>query len=253
MSKPLVKEPLDFLRASIPSSIQLMHYIDPDVGTIMADPTQMQQVLMNLCTNAAQAMEKEGGTLRIELNNTQLSEKDKLVDPEVEPGNYLRITVSDTGHGIPKEMLPRIFDPYFTTKGPDKGPGLGLAVVHGIVRSNGGIVKVYSKVGKGTEFQVLLPRTDRVVKKEAKPELGLPTGTERILVVDDEIHLLEIYKKMLELLGYQVDTRSSPFEAIETLRSNPMKHDLLLTDMTMPQMSGYNLAKKIMEIRPNCR
>ena len=166
--KPLFKETLDFLRASIPSSIQLKHYINPDVGTVMADPTQMQQVLMNLCTNAAQAMEKEGGTLRIELNNTQLSEKDKLVDPEVEPGNYLRITVSDTGHGIPKEMLPRIFDPYFTTKGPDKGTGLGLAVVHGIVRSNRGIIKVYSEVGKGTEFQVLFPRIDGVVKKRGK-------------------------------------------------------------------------------------
>jgi PAS domain S-box-containing protein len=249
--KPVVRETIEFLRASIPTSIQLKHYINPDVGTIMADPTQMQQVLMNLCTNAAHAMEKDGGVLKIELDNIQLSEKDKVIDPEAEPGNYIRITVSDTGHGIPQEMLPRIFDPYFTTKGPDKGTGLGLAVLHGIVRTHGGIVKVYSEVGKGTVFHVLLPKAAGVVKKEEKPEQGLPIGTERILVVDDEIHLLEMYKRMLGLIGYQIDTRSSPFEAIEALRSNPLKYDLLITDMTMPQMNGYNLAKKIMELRPD--
>jgi CheY-like chemotaxis protein len=216
----------------------------------MADPTQMQQVLMNLCTNAAQAMEKEGGVLRIELDNFQPTDKDEVLDPETEPGPYLRIAVSDTGPGISKEMLPRIFDPYFTTKGPDKGTGLGLAVVHGIVRSHGGVVKIYSEVGKGTVFHVLLPRADGAVRKEEKSEQGLPIGTERILVVDDEIHLLEMYKRMLGHLGYQVDIRTSPIEAIEALRSNPMKYHLLITDMTMPQMNGHNLAKKIMEIRP---
>jgi PAS domain S-box-containing protein len=248
--KPVVKETIEFLRASIPSSIQLKHYINPDAGTILADPTQVQQVLMNLCTNAAQAMEKDGGVLRVELDNIQLSEKDKLIDPEAEPGNYLRITVSDTGHGIAQEVLPRIFDPYFTTKGPDKGTGLGLAVVHGIVRSHGGIVKVYSEVGKGTAFHVFFPRSDGAVKKEEKAEQKLPIGIERILVVDDELHLLEMYQRMLGLLGYLVDTRASPIEAIEALRSNPMKYELILTDMTMPQMNGFNLAKKIMEIRP---
>jgi PAS domain S-box-containing protein len=248
--KPVVKETIEFLRASIPSMIQLQHYIRPDAGAIMADPTQMQQILMNLSTNAAHAMEKDGGVLRIELDNIQLSEKDDMMDSEAEPGHYIRITVSDTGHGIAPEMLARIFDPYFTTKGPDKGTGLGLSVVHGIVRSHGGIVKVYSEVGKGTAFHVFLPRTDGAVKKEEKVEQKLPIGTERILVVDDEMHLLEMYQRMLGLLGYRVDTRSSPIEAIEALRSNPMKYDLVLTDMTMPQMNGHNLAKKIMEIRP---
>jgi len=248
--KPVIKETIEFLRASIPSTIQLQHDIRPDIGSIMADPTQMQQVLMNLCTNAAQAMEKEGGVLRIELDNFQPTDKDEVLDPETEPGPYLRIAVSDTGPGISKEMLPRIFDPYFTTKGPDKGTGLGLAVVHGIVRSHGGVVKIYSEVGKGTVFHVLLPRADGAVRKEEKPEQGLPIGTERILVVDDEIHLLEMYKRMLGHLGYQVDIRTSPVEAIEALRSNPLKYHLLITDMTMPQMNGHNLAKKIMEIRP---
>jgi PAS domain S-box-containing protein len=248
--KPVVKETVEFLRATIPSTIQLQHYIKPDAGTIMADPTQMQQVLMNLCTNAANAMEKEGGVLRIELDNIQLSETDEVMDSEAEPGHYLRITVSDTGHGIEPEMLSRIFDPYFTTKGPDKGTGLGLAVVHGIVKSHEGIVRVYSEVDKGTVFHVLFPRADGADRKEEKPELGLPIGTERILVVDDEIHLLEMYKRMLGYLGYQVDIRTSPLEAIAALRSNPMKYDLLITDMTMPQMNGHNLAKKIMEIRP---
>ena len=166
--KPVVKETLDFLRASIPSTIKLQHYIKPDAGAVVADSTQMQQVLMNLCANAAHAMEEKGGVLKIVLDTKTIAEEDVRLDPEVERGDYVRLTVSDTGHGIEPGVLHRIFDPYFTTKGPDKGTGLGLAVVHGIVKSHGGTIKVDSEVGKGTVFHVLFPRADDVIKKRGK-------------------------------------------------------------------------------------
>jgi len=249
--KPVVKETLDFLRASIPSTIQLQHRIDPDAGAIMADPTQMQQVLMNLCTNAAHAMEKTGGTLKVELDAVSLADDDIPLDSEAERGQYARLTISDTGHGIEPRLQPRIFDPYFTTKGPDKGTGLGLSVVHGIVKSHGGIIKVHSEVGKGTAFQVLFPRADGVEKKEEKSVQSLPIGSEKILLIDDEQHLVEMYQRMLTMLGYHVDSRTSPVEAVEAVRANPQKYDLVITDMTMPQMTGYNLAKTLIEIRPN--
>jgi PAS domain S-box-containing protein len=247
--KPVVKETLAFLRASIPATIQLRHYIKPDSGTIMADPTQMQQVLMNLCTNAAHAMENNGGVLKIELDAITITEEAVRLDPEFECGEYVKLAVSDTGHGIEPALLARIFDPYFTTKGPDKGTGLGLAVVHGIVKSHGGIIKVYSEVNQGTVFHVLFPRADGPVKKEQEAAPQLPIGTERILVVDDETHLVEMYRRMLGLLGYQVEARTSPVEAIEAVRANPQKYALVLTDMTMPQMTGFSLAKQLIDIR----
>jgi CheY-like chemotaxis protein len=215
----------------------------------MADPTQMQQVLMNLSTNAGHAMEKNGGVLTIELDTISV-EEDASADPEVERGLYVRLVVSDTGHGIDPAIVPRIFDPYFTTKGPDKGTGLGLSVVHGIVKSHGGTIKVSSEVGKGTSFHVLLPRAHEQPKIEEKQEpiQHLPFGTEKILVVDDEKHLVEMYKRMLGMLGYQIDTRTSPVDAIEAVRANPKKYDLVITDMTMPQMTGYVLSKQLINI-----
>ena len=203
--KPVVKETIEFLRASIPSTIQLQSNTKHDAGVIMADPTQMQQVLMNLCTNAAHAMEKNGGVLTVELDTISIAEEDASIDIEVERGLYERLVVSDTGNGIDSAILPRIFDPYFTTKGPDKGTGLGLSVVHGIVKSHGGTIKVYSELGKGTAVHVLFPRGDEGWKKEEKPVpvQHLLFGTEKILVVDDEKHLVEMYKKMLGMLGYQ--------------------------------------------------
>jgi PAS domain S-box-containing protein len=248
--KPIVKETLEFLRASLPTSIQLRHYLDPDTGTIMADPTQMQQVLMNLCTNAGHAMEKEGGSLQIKLSNTAVTEEDVHFDPEVEPGNYVKLTVSDTGHGMEPSVLQRIFEPYFTTKEPGKGTGLGLAVVHGIVKSHGGKIKVYSEVGKGTTFTMFFPRAMGFEKVEDKPMQPLSMGTEKILFVDDEEALTDLGRQILGELGYQVETRTSPIEALEAFRANPQKFDLVITDMTMPQMTGLNLARKIMEIRP---
>jgi PAS domain S-box-containing protein len=248
--KPVVTETLQFLRASLPVTIQLQHSIKPDVGAILADPTQMQQVIMNLCTNASHAMEEEGGVLTVDLEPTTVTEEDVQLDFGVEPGEYVRLTVSDTGHGIEPALLPRIFDPYFTTKGPDKGTGLGLSVVHGIVKSHKGGIKVVSDVGKGAVFQVLLPRADGLETTEKKSVQLLPVGSESILVVEDEKHLVEMYQRMLSLLGYQVDVRTSPVEAVEAIRNNPQKYDLVITDMTMPQMTGYDLAKKLTDMRP---
>jgi CheY-like chemotaxis protein len=248
--KPIVKETLSFLHASLPTLIELRHYLEPTAGTIMADPTQMQQILMNLCVNAAHAMEKDGGVLQIKLSNMALTADDTRLDPEVEPGNYLKVTVSDTGHGMEPSVLERIFDPYFTTKEPGKGTGLGLAVAHGIVKSHGGMIKVYSEVGKGTTFTVFLPRAMGFERVADKPMPPLSRGTEKILFVDDEKVLADLGQQLLEELGYQVETRSSPIEALEAFRANPQKFDLVITDLTMPQMSGLNLARKIMEIRP---
>jgi PAS domain S-box-containing protein len=249
--KPIVKETLEFLRASLPTSIQLRHYLEPDAGTIMADPTQIQQVLMNLCVNAGHAMEKDGGVIQIKLSNTAVTEEDARFDPEVEPGSYVKLTVSDTGHGMESSVLQRIFDPYFTTKEPGKGTGLGLSVVHGIVTSHGGMVKVYSEVGKGTKFTIFLPRAMRFEKVEDKPMPPLSVGTEKILFVDDERVLADLGRQMLGGLGYQVETRTSPIEALEAFRANPQKYDLVITDLTMPQMSGLKLARQLIEIRPD--
>lgn len=247
--KPVVKETIDFLRASIPSTIKLEFYIKPDVEAVMADPTQMQQVLMNLCTNAAHAMEKNGGILTIELDTAIIAEEEVRIDPELEPGEYVRLAVSDTGHGIEPMLLQRIFDPYFTTKEPGKGTGLGLSVVHGIVKSMGGGIKVHSEVGKGTVFQILIPKAEGAVEKDVGLVKKMPFGTESILIVDDEMHLLETYQRMLGMLGYKAECRTSPVEALEAIRANPKKYDLVITDMTMPQMTGYVLAKRLMEIR----
>jgi PAS domain S-box-containing protein len=248
--KPIVKETLEFLRASLPALIQLRHHLEPDAGTIMAEPSQMQQVLMNLCVNAGHAMGKDGGVLQIDLSNAALTQEDTRFDPKVEPGDFVKLTVSDTGHGMEPSVLQRIFDPYFTTKELGKGTGLGLTAVHGIVTSHGGMIRVDSEVGKGTTFTIFLPRAMGFEKVEDKPRQPLPMGTEKILFVDDEKVLADLGRQILGELGYQVETRTSPVEALEAFRANPQKFDLMITDLTMPQMTGLNLASKIMEIRP---
>jgi PAS domain S-box-containing protein len=248
--KSIIKETLEFLRASLPSSIQIRQYLDPAAGTIMADPTQMQQILMNLCTNAGHAMEKDGGVMQINLANVTLNAEDVRFDPDLEPGGYVRLTVSDTGHGMEPSVIQRIFEPYFTTKELGKGTGLGLAVVHGIVKAHNGMINVYSEAGKGTTFKVFLPRAEGYDGVgEMKPAASIPKGSERILLVDDEKALADIEKQLLNWMGYEVEIRTSPIEAIEAFRANPQKFDLVLTDMTMPQMTGIKMAKQMIEIR----
>jgi len=251
--RPIVKEGLKLLRASLPATIEIRQEIGQDLGTIEADPTQIYQVLMNLCTNAAQAMEKEGGILEISLENVEMKEEISTSLAGIEPGPYLRLRVSDTGHGIPPEILPRIYDPYFTTKEVGKGTGLGLAVANGIVKSYGGGIAVSSEVGKGSTFHVYFPSikvpslTLEVGKVEPLP-LG---GRERVLFVDDEPGIVEVGQRYLEYLGYEVVARTSSLEALELFRVKKDHFDLVITDMTMPNLTGDRLAQELLKIRPD--
>ena len=222
--RSIVKETVDFMRASLPSTIQLQHYIESASGAIVADPTQMQQVLMNLCTNAAHAMEREGGILQIRMADVELGASDVRFGEDLKPGRYVRVTVTDTGHGIDPAVIQRIFEPYFTTKEKGKGTGLGLAVVHGIVAAHNGAITVSSEPGQGTTFEVFLPCAEGYAKEAGRqdPE-PLPTGTGRILLVDDEAALLETDRQILGLLGYTVEATTSPLEALAAFPRRPQR------------------------------
>jgi PAS domain S-box-containing protein len=248
--EPLVKEALKLVRATLPSTIEIRQFIAPHVGSVMADPTQIHQVLMNLCTNAYHAIRGEGGVLEVRLEPTTLN-ADEAALRNLRSGNYLALSVSDTGCGMSPEVVERIFDPYFTTKEKAMGTGLGLAVVHGIVKGHGGAISVESKLGKGSTFTVYLPLIEDVkLLKEAETEESLPTGDERILLIDDEPTLVDIGKQMLERLGYRVVIRTSSTEALELFRRAPDEFDLIITDQTMPQMTGDQLAKEVMKLHP---
>ncbi|MCU0563636.1 MAG: PAS domain S-box protein [Desulfobacterales bacterium] len=250
--KPVVKETLGLLRASLPATIRLEHGIATNTGMLFADPTQMQQVLMNLCTNAAHAMESGGGVLRISLADARIEEGSALLEPGLVPGDYVKLSVADTGQGMPPWVLNRIFEPYFTTKEIGKGTGLGLSVAHGIVKAHGGAIKVSSAVQQGTVFDVYLPMVKAEEEEEAgKADLPLVGGTGRVLFVDDEPALTLMGRKILSQLGYTVQTADNPVEALEAVRSNPGGFDLVITDLTMPEMTGTALAEKLLEIRPD--
>ena len=250
--KSVVRETFDFLMATLPRNVEVRQAVDAEVGVILADPTQMQQVLMNLCTNAAHAMERqESGVLQIGLAKAVVTEEQTRYEHDVEPGEYVQLTVVDSGPGIDARVRERMFEPYFTTKGPGKGTGLGLSVVHGIVTSHGGFIRVCSEVGKGTHFHVFMPVAAGEGKTAARSEAPLPGGSETLLLVDDEKALVDVAQQMLTRLGYQVEARTSPLEAIEAFRTNPGRYDAVITDMTMPQMNGLNLAKRLREIRPD--
>ncbi|MGO9136928.1 MAG: PAS domain S-box protein, partial [Syntrophales bacterium] len=249
---PIIKEVLKLLRASLPSTIKISQEIHVDGDTVFADPAQIHQVLMNLCTNAAHAMREEKGELRVSLVPVNVEPPDNLIIHHgLSPGKYLRLTVGDTGAGIEKDIMDRIFDPFFTTKKPGEGTGLGLSVVYGIVRSYGGAITVQSEVGKGTEFNVYLPLLTEVeYKQEAKVETPIPSGKERILFVDDEPALVQLATSTLSSLGYEVVGRTSSLEALELFRMRPDSFDLVITDMTMPNMTGSEFAQQLMRIRP---
>jgi CheY-like chemotaxis protein len=204
---------------------------------------------MNLCTNAAHAISEKDGVLEIHLGNIDLDQKAAADIPGLKAGSYLKLSVKDSGEGIHPEAQPHIFNPYFTTKEKDKGTGLGLAVVQGIVKSNNGAVTVESEVGKGTVFNVYLPTIKRKLTANDEISTPLPMGCEHILLVDDEQPLVEIGKQMLERLGYCVATRTSSIEALELFKADPHRFDLVITDIVMPNMSGDRLAQKIIGIR----
>ena len=247
---PIVKESIQLLRSSIPTSIEFRQNITKDVDTILSDPTQINQVLINLCTNAGHAM-PDGGILEVSLKNRELDEDAVAQYPELNPGRYVNLIVSDTGNGIPKDKIDRIFDPYFTTKKVGKGTGMGLAVVHGIVKGHNGIITVESELGKGTTFNIFFPVIGEEAVEQIETIEELPTGDETILYIDDEASIVELGHQRLERLGYKVESKTSPIEALNLFRSQPEKFDLVITDLTMPKMTGDQLVKEILNIRPD--
>jgi PAS domain S-box-containing protein len=249
----MIKETLKLLRSSLPSTIDIHQAIHADAieSTTMADPTQIHQVLMNLCTNAAHAMHTKGGTLAITLKNVEIGPRRLRGTPDMEPGPYLWLSVADTGYGMDEAVKLRIFDPYFTTKGPNEGTGLGLAVVYGIVKTLSGSIAVTSKPDEGTTFDVYLPRTRTIPAPPAEHSASMPTGKGLVLVVDDEKFIVDMVKEMLETLGYKTVSRYSSSDALEAFRARAESFDLVITDMTMPHMTGIDLAREIFMIRPN--
>ena len=247
---PIVKESLKLLRSSIPTSIEIRQNIPKNVDTILADPTQINQVLINLCTNADHAM-PDGGIIVVTLSNIEFDKDTAAQHPELNMGRYVNLTVSDTGHGISQEEIDRIFDPYFTTKEVGKGTGMGLAVIHGIVKEHNGMITVESELGKGTTFNTFFPAVEKEVILETETDEELPTGNERILFIDDEESLVKIGHQRLERLGYKVEATTSPIEALDLFRSKPDQYDLVITDLTMPKMTGDKLVKEILNMRPD--
>jgi len=247
----LVKETIKLLRPTLPSTITIKQRFDPAVQPIFADPTQIHQIVMNLCTNAFHAMEQTGGTLEISLQGCELSQHDLQQYPGVQPGKFVMLSVSDTGPGIAPEIRDKIFDPYFTTKDVGKGTGMGLAIIHGIVTNAGGFVNYLSELGKGSTFQVFFPATDEKVAHNAQSAALTPVGKERILLIDDENILAEMGQIMLERLGYEVTVCTNSLKALETFQSQPNRFDAVVTDQTMPGMTGLDLARRMLQIRPD--
>jgi signal transduction histidine kinase/CheY-like chemotaxis protein len=248
--KPIVKETVGFLRASLPAAIAIEQAVAADAAAVVAEPTQIQQVLLNLCTNAAQAMGPEGGRLKIGLDNVRLGAAELGGEPGADPGDYVRLSVADTGPGIDPGLHARIFEPFFTTKGPEKGTGLGLAVVHGVVKAHGGIVRVASRPGEGARFDVFLPCGESAAAAAAPEQTPLPIGRERLLFVDDEHALAELTRQQLSGLGYRVEAHTAPMEALAAFQADPAGFDLVMSDLSMPQMSGLVLARRLRAIRP---
>ena len=248
--KYIIMETLKLLRSTLPTDIEIKEDIAQDVGVVNADPTQMHQVIMNLCTNAGHAMQEEGGVLAVGFANVELDDIAAAQYLDMSPGHYLRLSVSDTGHGMTPDVKERIFEPYFTTKEKGVGTGMGLSVVHGIVKNHNGEVTVYSEPGKGSTFHVYLPLIqEEAIKPEMDEQAPILTGNERILFIDDEPTLVELGTQMLERLGYEVTTRTSSIEALELFKAQPDRFDLVITDMTMPNMMGDKLAQEFMKIR----
>ncbi|MEN6474023.1 MAG: response regulator [Syntrophaceae bacterium] len=246
---PLIKETVKFLRASLPATIEIRQDLKASHGLILADPTQIHQVLMNLCTNATHAMQGEG-RLEIRLSELNLDQEASLTYKGLLPGRYLRLSISDNGRGIPREIIDKIFDPFFTTKERGEGSGMGLAVVHGIIADMHGAITVASQPGLGTTFHVLFPALEGKADTHAYKPATLRKGHGRILFVDDEEGVLASGQGILEHLGYEVEAFDSAPAALEIFARDPKAFDLVLTDMTMPKMTGLEFAAQLRKIRP---
>jgi PAS domain S-box-containing protein len=248
---PVIKEALKLLRPSIPSTIEIRSRFDVKNDAVVADPTQIHQVLMNLCANAAHSMREKGGLLEVELDTVVLGVEDLSPLPEVAAGNYLRLRVRDTGHGMTTEVMARIFEPFYTTKGRGEGTGMGLSVAHGIVKSHGGSITVESAPDEGTAFTIYLPLYEGEISLDSKQTGAIPGGTERILLVDDEEALVDLWTRLLGKLGYRITATANSLEALQLIREDTEGYDLVITDHTMPRMTGLDLARHIRLINEN--
>ena len=244
----IVEDALKLLRPLLPATTEIRSKDLAGDDTILADSVQIHQVLMNLCTNGAQAMGKKG-VLEISVTNDYFKEGDPMPSPDMKPEDYVTLTVRDTGSGMKPEILERIFDPFFTTKTPGEGTGLGLAVVHGIVKSHRGFIKVESEPGKGSAFHIHLPKIGIREGLTIPQELPARGGKECILFVDDEDIIVELNNERLTQLGYEVVATTSSLEALQIFKNEPRKFDLVITDYTMPDMTGLDLAKKLLKVR----
>lgn len=247
----LIQEALLLLRASLPATVEITQALDTAVGPVLADPTQIHQVLMNLCANAEYAMRGTGGILEVRLEAVEVDAAFVAMHPELQPGPHVRLTIQDTGHGMAPEIMERIFEPFFTTKGVGEGTGMGLAVVHGIVTSHEGAITVASILGQGTTFAIYLPKIREATTDITSPEGPIPRGEERVLFVDDEAVLAHMGQELLGHLGYRVIVHTSSVEALEDFRAAPQLFDVVITDQTMPHVTGEALAIELRRIRPD--
>jgi PAS domain S-box-containing protein len=248
--KVVARDVLKLIRATLPATIDIRQHLKSD-ASVLAESVQIHQLLMNLCTNSGQAMTGRAGVLEVRVSDVAPDAVLLEKYPEMNPCPHVEIVVTDTGRGIPPEAIERIFDPYFTTKASGEGSGLGLAIVHGIVRKSNGVLSVQSRPDHGTTFEIYLPAIEAEVSVDSEQAAPLPTGTERILLVDDEYDIVEVGAVLLEKLGYHVDTSTSSAKALDLFEKDSGKYDLVMTDMTMPGMTGRALAEKMVAIRPD--
>ena len=248
--KYILKEALKFLRASLPSTIEINEHIESE-SYIIGEATQLHQIIMNLCTNAGYAMREHGGTLSIELTDIDIDSDFSNIHPDAAVGQNIKLSITDTGCGMPPRVLEHIFDPFFTTKPVGEGTGLGLSVVHGIVKKFGGIITVNSEEGRGTSFSIYIPVTVLMSPPTQADIPGISGGTERIMMIDDEPSIIGIGKLHLEKLGYTVHGFTDSRTALESFQKNPDDYDIVITDYTMPHITGYDLTKELHKIKPD--
>jgi signal transduction histidine kinase/ActR/RegA family two-component response regulator len=251
--QPIVTEALNLIKASFPPGVEINQQYDQKIGTVLADPTHIHQIMMNLCTNASHAMMKTGGILNVKLDAVKIDQKTADKIPNLKKGEYIRLTISDTGHGMDLKTKERIFEPFFTRKEVGSGSGLGLSVVHGIINNYSGAIVVDSIPGKGTTFTIYLPKYGTDTLESDKAYNKPLKGDEYILFVDDEPEITFMGKKMLENLGYKVSITSNSISALEEFRKDPDKYSLLVTDQSMPNITGTQLAFMMQDIRPGLK